>query len=198
MRLLIATSNPGKSEEIKDILKNLPIELLTLSEVKIDFHPDENGTNYLENALIKARAYSQISQLPTLADDTGLEVDILNGRPGLRSARYSSMPNAKDADRRKLLLDQLSGKPHPWSAHFTCAVALALPDGRFFTAEGECSGEIVPVERGTNGFGYDPIFLFPELNKTMAELSLDEKNQISHRAKAVKAIIPKIIKIIQE
>jgi XTP/dITP diphosphohydrolase len=128
----------------------------------------------------------------TLADDSGLEVDVLGGLPGVRSARFSPLPNASDTDRRRYLLEKLSGAPRPWTAHFHCTVALALPDGRLRFTHGQCYGEIIPQERGQNGFGYDPLFLFPELGLTMAELPLDQKNRISHRALAVQAAKPVI------
>jgi XTP/dITP diphosphohydrolase len=133
--------------------------------------------------------------LPTLADDSGLEVDLLGGQPGLHSARYSPIKNANDADRRKLLLEKLAGKPKPWGAHFKCTVAFINPIGEIFTATGQCNGEIIAEERGQNGFGYDPLFLFPQLGKTMAELDLQEKNMISHRALAIKAILPRLSRL---
>ncbi|TLM99763.1 non-canonical purine NTP pyrophosphatase, partial [bacterium] len=143
-----------------------------------------------ENAALKARAYAAASGLPALADDSGLEVDALGGAPGLHSARYSPQPNASDADRRVLLLANLRGKPRPWAAHFHCSVAIALPDGTLRFSEGQVYGEILPVERGSNGFGYDALFLLAELGRTMAELSGEEKNTLSHRARAVHAALP--------
>ena len=116
----------------------------------------------------------------------------LGGKPGLHSARFSEKPNATDQDRRQLLLARLAKYPRPWEARFVCIVVLALPNGEIHSAEGICAGEIIPDERGSQGFGYDPIFRFPELNKTMAELSMKEKNRISHRALAVQGIIPVI------
>jgi len=130
-----------------------------------------------------------------LADDSGLEVDALGGAPGLHSARYSPAPGAKDADRRKLLLQNLAQYPRPWVAHFHCTVAIATPGGDLFFTEGSCSGEIIPEERGTNGFGYDPIFQFAGSTLTMAELSTAEKNCLSHRALAIQAAKPILAKI---
>jgi len=190
IKLLIATSNPGKSVEMKDLLRNLRVELLTLKDMGIAVHPEETGLTYTENAINKAKFYCSISGLLTLADDSGLEVDALDGQPGLHSARFSRLLNASDEDRRKLLLEKLSAMPRPWIAQFTCTVALAQPQGKTITSSGVRRGEIIPKERGVNGFGYDPIFLFPELHKTMAELSMHEKNQISHRARAVKELLP--------
>jgi len=154
---------------------------------------DEYGLSYKENARLKANAYCQASGLPCLADDTGLEVSALNGAPGLHSARFSPKPNASDADRRQLLLTHLQGKPRPWLARFVCAVALAIPDGRTECAFGVCEGEIIPQEQGEGGFGYDRIFWFPDLGKTMADLTMAEKNRISHRAMAVRSIIPYLL-----
>lgn len=189
-QLLIATTNLGKRKEIFDLLKTLPYKLVTPDDISLDMEVEENGTTYLGNARLKAQAYCRVSQLPTLADDTGLEVAALNGQPGLRSARFSSQPGATDSDRRQLLLSKLKGIPQPWNARFVCAVVLVLPNGKKYSYEDACTGEIIPTERGSEGFGYDPIFLFPQEGKTMAELTLDEKNRISHRAKAIQGILP--------
>jgi len=136
--------------------------------------------------------------LVTLADDSGLEVDALGGQPGLHSARYVTRPEATDADRRQLLLERLEGQPKPWRARFRCWVAVVAPDGRTQLAEGVCEGEILPEERGQNGFGYDPIFLIPELGKSMAELSMEQKNRLSHRARAVQAALPLLEKYLTD
>lgn len=186
-RLLIATTNPGKLVEFRDLLGNLPVELVLPER---DLRVVEDGANYAENAALKARAYAAASGLIALADDSGLEVDALDGAPGLHSARYAPAKNASDADRRALLLANLRSLPRPWKAHFHCTVAIALPDGRLYFSEGQVFGEIVPDERGDNGFGYDPIFLLPELSRSMAELSREEKNSLSHRARAVHAALP--------
>jgi XTP/dITP diphosphohydrolase len=150
----------------------------------------EDGASYAENAAKKALAFAGASGLLTLADDSGLEVDALNGEPGLRSARYAPGPNPSDADRRRYLLSRLTPLPRPWSAHFHCTLAMARPGGEVEFAEGDCFGEVIPEERGHNGFGYDPIFWIPEMGCTMAELSSEVKNQISHRARAVQASLP--------
>ncbi len=189
-KLLIASNNNGKIVEIKDLLKDLDIQLLIPDDIQLDQDVEETGHTYLENARLKALAFCKASGYVSLADDTGLEVKALDGAPGLHSKRYSPDPEATDADRRKLLLKNLSAYPHPWEARFVCAVALAMPDGTLAEYQDNCNGEIIPHECGQNGFGYDRIFLFPELCKTMAELSLEEKNRISHRAKAVQGIIP--------
>ncbi len=193
-KLLLASTNPGKLLEIQELLPGF--ELLLPQNLGLNLAVEETGRTYAENAALKARAFCQASGLPALADDSGLEVDCLNGAPGLHSARYAARPGAGDADRRALLLRNLAGCPRPWLAHFHCTVAIAIPGGQVFFAEGDCPGEIIPEERGSNGFGYDPIFLLPELGLTMAELSRAQKNRLSHRARAVKAALPIIKKII--
>jgi XTP/dITP diphosphohydrolase len=189
IKLLIATNNPGKLVELQALLGDQAFELFTPVQLDIDLDVREDGRSYSENALLKGRAYANASGLLTLADDSGLEVDALGGQPGLHSARFVTRPGATDSDRRGKLLEALLGKPRPWCARFCCWVALVEPDGRALIAEGICEGEILPIERGYNGFGYDPIFLLPELGKTMAELDMAEKNRLSHRAKALKALM---------
>lgn len=184
-RLLIATENQGKMRELQALLSDLPLALLTPSQVGLSLQVEETGQTYAENAALKAVAYARAANLPALADDSGLEVAALGGAPGLYSARYSPKPGATDADRRAYLLENLSGKPRPWRARFCATIAVTLPGGDVQFAEGFCAGEIIPEERGTDGFGYDPIFLLDELGRTMAELGLDEKNRLSHRARAV-------------
>jgi XTP/dITP diphosphohydrolase len=186
-RLLIATNNKGKVVELHDLLKDLGIELLTPADIRLDLDVLEDGATYAENATKKAVAFAHASGLVSLADDSGLEVDALNGAPGLYSARYGSTNGEKlsDAGRRAFLVQNLRGSARPWIARFHATIAIAIPDGQTYLAEGWCEGEIIPQERGTGGFGYDPIFLLNELGKTMAELSMEEKNRLSHRAKAV-------------
>jgi XTP/dITP diphosphohydrolase len=188
-KLLIATNNPGKLYEISDLLKDFSFKLMSPKDLGIDLDVEEVGGTYEENARLKALAFMQASKLASLADDTGLEVEALGGAPGLHSKRYSPQPNATDSDRRQLLINNLETYPHPWTARFVCSVALALPEGNVQIANGICEGEIIPGERGTQGFGYDSIFYFPEIGKTMAELDLIEKNRISHRARAVNNIL---------
>jgi len=189
-KLLIATGNKGKVKEIQALLDGLEVELVTPKDLGLEMEVVEDGTTYAENAGKKAHAYSQASGLIALADDSGLEVEALGGEPGLYSARYSGRPGATDADRRAFLLEKLKEQPRPWKAHFHATVAIGLPDGRVEFVEGNCYGEIIPEERGDNGFGYDPIFFIAALNRTMAELSMDEKNRLSHRALAVKHALP--------
>jgi XTP/dITP diphosphohydrolase len=194
-KLLIATNNQGKVKELQDLLKETGIELVTPADINIDLEVVEDGKTYKENAAKKAVAFARASKLISLADDSGLEVDALNGAPGLYSARYHPKPGANDADRRAYLIENLMDKPRPWTAHFHATIAIAIPEQDVHIVEGNCFGEIIPQERGTGGFGYDPIFLFPELNRTMAELEMEEKNRISHRARAVMNAIPILKKI---
>lgn len=194
--LLIASSNPGKLNEFQGILQGLGVNLVLSADIAVKIKVEEDGTTYYENALKKAQAYCAASGLITIADDSGLEVDALAGAPGLHSARYSPKPGATDADRRQYLLQQLVNHPKPWSAHFHCTLIIALPDGSHHTFEGNCYGEVIPQERGEHGFGYDPIFLLPDRNLTMAELPEEEKNRISHRGRATQAALPTLKKIL--
>ncbi len=196
-RLLIASNNRGKRIEIQALFEGLEIELIMPHDIGLDLSVVEDGHTYEENAAKKAHAFADASGLLTLADDSGLEVDALNGAPGLFSARYSNKPGASDADRRHYLLKQLRDKPKPWIARFRCVIAIATVDGSIVFSEGICPGEIISEERGSNGFGYDPIFLLPELGLTMAELEMSVKNQYSHRARAVRAAIPKLTGLIE-
>src|SRR5512144_3181499 len=185
MKLLIATNNKGKMEEVQALLSGLNVELLTPEQVGVDLRVTEDGTTYAENAEKKAVAFARITDLISLADDSGLEVEALGGAPGLYSARYTGKAGTTDAERRLLLLKNLQDKPRPWLARFRAAIAIAIPHGSVQIIEGQCPGEIIPEERGSGGFGYDPIFFIPELGRTMAELDMQEKNRISHRARAV-------------
>ena len=168
-------------------MSNLRIEILTPQQTGISIEIEETGTTYAENAELKALAYASHSGFWSLSDDSGLEVEALYGAPGLRSARLGGKGKS-NSDRRRLLLEMLVDHPHPWKARFRSTVALADPQGAIELAEGDCAGEIITEERGSGGFGYDPIFLIHEAGKTMAELNMDEKNQLSHRARAFEAI----------
>jgi XTP/dITP diphosphohydrolase len=190
MKLLVASGNRGKLREFRAILADMQVEFLMPADLGIDLDVLEDGSTYAENAALKARAYCDLSGLITLADDSGLEVYALGGQPGLYSARYSPKPGATDADRRAYMLENLAGKERPWHAHFHCTIAIATPAGEMFFSDGDCPGEIIPDERGSGGFGYDPIFLLPEKGLTMAELVEDEKNRISHRGRAILAALP--------
>jgi len=186
-KLLIATNNQGKVKELQDLLKDTGIELITPAHINLDLDVIEDGLTYAENAIKKAIAFAQASGLISLADDSGLEVDVLNGAPGLYSARYGSSNGKKlsDKDRRDYLIKNLKDKPRPWTARFHATIAIAIPGEETQLTEGFCEGQIIPEERGAGGFGYDPIFLLSEMGKTMAELSMEEKNRLSHRARAV-------------
>ncbi len=187
MRLLIATHNAGKKAEFAQLLQSLGLELVNLDDVGLTHSVEETGATFAENALLKARAFSAESQLLTLADDSGLEVDALGGAPGVLTARYGG-EGLTDVGRYRLLLAQLHGVPvGSRQARFRCVIALAWPDGRSATVEGVCAGEIALAPRGVNGFGYDPIFYLPEWRCTMAELPTEIKNRISHRARAAEA-----------
>lgn len=196
-KLLIATNNKGKIVEFEELLAGSGIEFITPAQINLQLEVEEDGSTYRENAAKKARAFAQASGLISLADDSGLEVKALDGAPGLYSARYSPKPGAKDADRRAFLLANLKDKPRPWTAHFHATIAIAKPNGEIEFTEGNCHGEIIPEERGTGGFGYDPIFLLTDLGRTMAELGMEEKNNLSHRARAVMAALP-VLKAILE
>jgi len=186
-QLLIATNNKGKLIEFQELLIGLPCELVSPADIGLDLDVLEDGLTYAENATKKALAFAKASNLISIADDSGLEVDALNGEPGLYSARYGSTDGKKlsDAERRTYLLNKLEDKPRPWTARFKATIAIADTNYQLQTTEGICEGEIIPEERGTGGFGYDPIFLLQGMTQTMAELNMDEKNRLSHRAKAV-------------
>jgi XTP/dITP diphosphohydrolase len=183
-KLLLATSNPGKIREYRFLLDGPGYKITTLAEEGIAKVVTESGNNYEQNARLKAITYAKLSQLPALADDSGLEVDALNGEPGVKSARFAGEA-ATDAERVSLLLAKLNSVP--WekrTACFKCVIAIANPEGQSEICYGECHGMIALEAKGENGFGYDPIFLLPDIGKTMAELAFEMKNQISHRARA--------------
>lgn len=187
MKLAIATNNQHKLQEIRAILGESFEELLSLKDLGIDVDVEETGTTLEENALIKARAILALSGIATLADDTGLMVDALNGAPGVYSARYAGEEH-NDAKNRALLLKNLDGVKDR-SAHFATVIALCYPDGKTLTASGRVNGEILLSERGTEGFGYDSLFFSTELGKTFAEATQAEKNSVSHRGRALRAML---------
>jgi len=197
-KLLIATHNRGKIREIEALLSDMKVELVTPVQLGLNLDVKESGQTYAQNAAIKANAFANAAGMMALADDSGLEVDALDGLPGLYSARFAPQPGAQDADRRVYLLERLRLYARPWLARFRCVIALARKDGEVRFAEGVCRGEIIPEERGQNGFGYDPIFLIPELRKTMAELGMEEKNRLSHRARAILAARPILVEMLGE
>ena len=184
-KLLVATNNRGKLREYTELLKGIPFELTTLSEQGITEEVVEAGSSLKQNAIHKAITYARLSGLITMADDSGLEVDALCGEPGPLSRRYAG-ENVSDEERNDFLLAKLRNvRRQKRTARFRAFIAIALPDGKVKTSEGVCEGIIAFGAKGEGGFGYDPIFYLPELDKHMAELSLAEKNRISHRAKAV-------------
>jgi XTP/dITP diphosphohydrolase len=198
VRLLVATENPGKRREYEQLLTSLPLELCNPQSLGLALTFQEDGESYAQNARIKAIGYMRASQLPTLADDSGLEVDALNGAPGSHSARYAGA-NANDMDRCRLLLQKLTGLP--WkerTARFRCILMLAIPGGEVYSTEGTCEGIITFEPAGNHGFGYDPIFYLPEQRQTMAQLRPALKNRVSHRARAVQQMLPILSRILAE
>ncbi len=184
MKLLIATHNPGKVREYRELLAGLPLELTCPAQEGLDIEVAETGDSFAENARLKAVAYARTSGLLTLADDSGLEVDGLGGEPGIHSARYAGT-GASDEERYQLLLEKL--REVPWeerTARFRCVIAVATPEGQIHTAKGTCEGLIAFAPKGEHGFGYDPVFYFQEHGMTMAELPPETKNKVSHRARA--------------
>jgi len=189
--LVIATRNEGKLREFRSLLSPHGFEVVGIADRSPDKDPEESGTSFAENARLKALACSGETQLPVLADDSGLEVDALGGKPGIHSARYAGK-EATDEDRVGKLLTELAAAGGVRMARFVCALALAQQGKLVVEAEGECRGTIALAPRGSHGFGYDPVFFFPKLGKTYAELSEMEKNRVSHRAKAVHALLAKL------
>ena len=191
--LVMASRNPGKIRELRQILHDLDLCLVGLDDFPELPEIPETGATFAENAAAKAREVARLTKLPALADDSGLEVGALAGRPGVFSARYAQDRTAPvlptDADNWGKLLEEM--RDLPWGerqARFVCAIALALPDGRLFEARGECAGRIAPAPQGTQGFGYDPVFWVAEYGATMAQLGPEVKNRISHRARALRAL----------
>ena len=185
MRLILASQNPGKLREMRDILSGLGVEVVLQSELGLQVDVEETGTTFRENAMLKAEAVCRASGLPAIADDSGLCVDALQGAPGVYTARYGG-PGLDDAGRCQLLLRNLRGLS-PRTCHFESAIACVFPDGTALTAAGRCDGTVAYAPMGTDGFGYDPVFFVPRLKKTFAQLTAEEKNEISHRGQALRA-----------
>jgi XTP/dITP diphosphohydrolase len=189
-RVVFGSRNQGKVREFYDLLKEEAITLLSWNDFDHSFSVNEDGKNFWENAFKKAETTARITGEISVADDSGLEVDYLNGRPGVFSARYAG-PNASDEANNVHLLKELHGVPlSQRGARFVCAIAICAPDGAWDWVEGECRGYITESPQGDQGFGYDPLFFAPGLGKTFAELSHEEKNRISHRARAVENLLP--------
>jgi XTP/dITP diphosphohydrolase len=181
--LVIATRNKGKTLEIKELLKGFPVEIKNLDDFGPIPHLEEDGDTFDENAYKKASFAARILGLPALADDSGLIVEALDGAPGIHSARYAG-EDATDEQRYFKLLDDMKGKSNR-NAAFECVISIAVPTGPALTYEARCEGLITTEPAGSNGFGYDPVFLYPPLNKTFAQITREEKNRISHRGKAL-------------
>lgn len=184
--LVLATRNLGKTRELRELLKDFPVKIKNLS----DFGPipdiEEDGTTFDENAFKKASFTAKVLGLPALADDSGLEVEALGGAPGVHSARYAG-PSATDQEKSAKLLQEMKGKANRRAA-FMCVISIAVPSGVALTYEGRCEGLITEVPAGDNGFGYDPVFFYPPMQRTFAQLSAQEKNLVSHRGKALAAL----------
>ena len=190
MKLIIASNNAHKLTEMKAILAPFFDDVQSMREAGIEHETVEDGSIFLENALKKARELAELSGCCAIADDSGLCVDALGGAPGIFSARYSGTHGDDQANNRKLLKELEGVKDR--GAHYTCAIALVWPDGKTVTAEDYLYGEIARDARGSNGFGYDPLFIIPELGKRTAEISAEEKNRISHRGKALRQLVQKL------
>lgn len=191
MKMIAATNNSHKLEEIREILKDKGIEAKSLADVGLDIEIEENGDTFIDNALIKAREVCRLTGEAAIADDSGLEVEALNGQPGVKSARYSGETGAdKDAKNNEKLKKAMQQIPEgKRGARFCSAIAAVFPDGKEITAEGYIYGKIGYEEKGEGGFGYDPLFIIDGYDKTMAEIDSSEKNNISHRANALKKFV---------
>ncbi len=182
--LLLATTNPHKIEEFRAIFADLPFQLLSLSDISLAMDVEETGTTFRQNAELKARAYAQASGMLSLADDSGIEIDALDGAPGVYSARFLG-PNVSYEERFRFILERLHGLPLAQrTARFHCVISIAEPSGYCRSVDGVIEGIIADAPRGERGFGYDPLFLVPELGKTTAEMPPEEKHRISHRGRA--------------
>lgn len=193
MRFVLASNNERKLEELRQILSQMDHEVLSQREAGLNLTVEETGTTFEENARLKARGASDALGLPVIADDSGLMVDALDGAPGVYSARYGG-EGLDDRGRNALLLKNMEGKENR-SARFVCCICCRFPDGREITARGECPGQILEGPRGKDGFGYDPVFYMPEYGKTMAEMTPEEKNAVSHRGRALERLAAELRKI---
>lgn len=195
MKLVLASNNAHKLEELRAILSQLGMEVVSQKELGISVEPDETGTTFEENSYIKAKTVMDLCGLPTIADDSGLMVDALDGAPGVYSARFGGDACKSDRERLEYLLERLSGVPaEKRSAKFVSVITMLTPDGGKLVARGECPGQILTAPHGENGFGYDPVFYVPEAGCTFAELPPQEKNRISHRARALDAFSAQVRK----
>ena len=196
MRLILASNNEGKIKEFSQILSEIGIEVVSLKQIGLDVEVIEDKETFIENAIKKATEVCKICGQPVLADDSGLAVDYLNGAPGVYSARYSCPEPTPEKNRIKLL-EELKDVPYEQrTARFICMLALVFPDGRLMTSRGECEGLITEEQIGESGFGFDPLFYYPPLDKTFAELNPYEKNEVSHRGQAIKNLRDELKKMI--
>ena len=193
MKVVLASKNKHKLQEISKITEKFGIELILQSELGIDLDVEETGTTFEENSFLKAEAVMKATGLPALADDSGIAVDALNGEPGVYSARYGFDDSLDDWGRLLLLLKNTENVPDGQrQAQFVCVITMVMPDGKTIQTRGEVHGELLRAPAGEGGFGYDPIFYYPPFGKTLAEVSAEEKNQVSHRARALKLFYEKL------
>ena len=193
MKVVLASRNPHKLVEISRITQKFGMELVLQSELGVDIDVEETGTSFEENSYLKARAVMEATGLPALADDSGIAVDALNGEPGIYSARYGFDESLDDWGRLQLLLKNTENVPDgERQARFVCVITLVTPEGKVIQARGEVHGELLRAPAGEGGFGYDPIFYYPPFGKSLAEVSAEEKNQVSHRANALRAFYEKL------
>ena len=193
-KLIVATKNSGKLKEIREILGSLPYEVISMEDAGITDDIEETGSTFEENALIKAGEIHKKTGQMVMADDSGLEVDYLNGAPGIYSSRFAG-EGATDEDKNNKLLELLKDVPVPnRTARFVCVIAVVFPDGTHFTVRGTCEGYIGHKPEGSNGFGYDPLFYIPRFNMTTAQMSSDKKHEISHRGKALRMMVEELKK----
>lgn len=192
MKVVLATRNQGKIREFQKRFSEIGWEVIPIADIADIPEPEETGTTFRENALQKARYYAEAVNLPVLSDDSGIIADVLGNEPGVYSARYAGVHGNDEANNQKLVKVLRPYRGEARRGHYMCVIAVVWPDGREITAEGRCNGIIRDFYKGTGGFGYDPLFYLPEFGKTMAELSMEEKNKISHRGKAVDAMLKKL------
>lgn len=194
MKIVIASNNKNKIKEFKKIFEDTKFELISMEEIGFNEDIEETGTTFKENALIKAKTISEKFNVISIADDSGLEVEALNKEPGIYSARYAG-ENKNDDDNNKKLISKMIGITNR-SARYVCAICFYMPNGKYIITEDTCNGYIIEEPKGNNGFGYDPHFMIPTFNKTMAEITIEEKNTISHRSKALEKLKSEYVEII--
>ena len=193
MKVVLASKNPHKLVEISQITRKFHMELVLESDLGVDIDVEETGTTFEENSFLKANAVMKATGLPALADDSGIAVDALNGEPGIYSARYGFDDTLDDAGRVRLLLKNMEAVPDGQrQAQFVCVITLVTPEGKVIQARGEVHGEVLRKTEGEGGFGYDPVFYYPPFGKTLAQVTPEEKNQVSHRGQALKILYEKL------